>query len=198
MLNFFHIPISFWKDEKILEYKKKFNFFCIVRNPYDRIVSDFKFWIKFYQDNRQREDLKKFFKYAMIEIEDIYENNFEVSANQLNKFVKKMLTNKKYYYSLDCHTIPQYKHIYTKINDKILKITDNVLRFENLYKDLIKFKKVHAPLINDNDIVNVNIHKTNSSFDKKMLNIESIQLINNYYKKDFELLGYTKIENTFS
>ena len=187
-MQFFHIPLSFWKDDKILEYKNKFNIFCVVRNPYDRFVSDFKFWIKF--NNETNKDIRNYFKNLLIHINNIFDSNFDLTKDNLNRMVKKLLSAKKYYYALDGHLIPQYKFVYTKIDNKVIQITDNILKFENLYEDLINFKNKYAPLINENDIKTINIHKTDSNFNAKYLNEESKILIREFYKKDFLYFNY--------
>ena len=191
-MQFFHIPLSFWKIEKIIEYKKKYSIFCIVRNPYDRFVSDFKFWIKFYNDTIKRNDLKQIYKNLLTHIEDIYDKNFDCSPKNLNRMCKKLLTTNKYQYSLDGHLIPQYKYAYIVLNNKLIKICDNILRFENLHQDFIEYKKKYLPLISNNAIKNVHIHKTSKNIDKFSLNKHSRNLIYKYYEKDFLIFNYDK------
>lgn len=191
-MQFFHIPLSFWKDEILLRYKKEYHIFCVVRNPYDRYVSDFKFWIKFYNDTKKEKNLEIIFKNLLKHLEEIYENNFTLSEENLNKICYKLLSTKKYYYSLDGHLIPQYKYVYTKINNKLIKITDNILRFENLENDFLKFKNKYLPLITNNAIKKTYIHKTDDIINKNLLNKVSRELIYKYYKNDFLIFKYKK------
>lgn len=187
---FFHIPISFWKNNLIINLKKKFKVFCVVRNPYDRYVSDFKFWIDYYKkeeklNNKYRKDMVKFLKI-------VYENNFDVTTENLNRMVKKLFSTEKYKYSFDCHLVQQYKYIYTVIDKKVLRISDIVLRFEYLNYDFNKFKRKYLPLIPDNSLEDNHLLKTTKTLTKDDLTKESKELIYNYYKKDFKLLGYKK------
>lgn len=191
-ITFWHIPLSFWKEKVLIDFKRKNNIFLCVRNPYDRIVSDFKFWIKFYKAQINGK-LRKKYNYLLIQIQDIYENNFDLTKENLNKFVKKLLSSKKYKYSLDGHLIPQHKYIYTIINKKLFKIPDVILRFENLENDFIKLKKKYLPYIPNNTIKKTHINPTqNKDLDVKSLNDFSKKIIYKYYKLDFKILKYSK------
>tara|TARA_A100001015_G_C14880937_1_gene668397 strand:+ start:222 stop:1004 length:783 start_codon:yes stop_codon:yes gene_type:complete len=189
---FWHIPMSFWKDKILLEYKKNFTIFMIIRNPYDRIVSDFKYWIKFYYQQIDSK-LKKRYSSLLNQIKEIYENNFELNANNMNKVIKKLLTNKKYYYSLDGHIIPQYRYLYTVINNVLIKIPDQVIRFENLENNFIKFKKQYQPLIPNNAIKNTHLNPSQSEMNIFSLSEDVKNLIFDYYHVDFRILGYKKM-----
>ena len=191
-IKFWHIPLSFWKNDLLIDLKKKNIIFLFVRNPYDRIVSDFKFWIKFYQLHINSSLSKKYHN-LLKQVEIIFDKNFEISKNNLNKFIKKILSSKKYEYSLDGHLIPQFKFIYTVINDNLIKIPDEILRFENLESDFIKFKKKYMNFIPNKCIKNTHLNPTQN----KLLNVSSLtskskEIIYNYYKLDFELLKYDK------
>jgi hypothetical protein len=81
---------------------------------------------------------------------------------------------------LDNHNIPQYKFV-TDENEKLIPdIT--ILKMENLTEELQKygFTDYKGP------------SQANSYM--KYLNKDSIRLINLFYKKDFEMFGYTMIE----
>ena len=189
---FWHIPLSFWKNEILLEYKKNFRIFLTVRNPYDKIVSDFKYWIKFYNNLITLKN-KNNYKHLLNQIKDIYENNFELSAENMNKIITKLLTNKKYKYSLDGHLIHQYKYIYTIIDGNLIKIPDTILRFENLNNDFIKFKNKYMPLITNNAFKNTHLNPSISNLDSSSLTYDVKNLIFNYYKVDFKILDYKKM-----
>ena len=105
--------------------------------------------------------------------------------NKINEFIKKNIENlnknikKKniYYYFL-----PQHKYL---INNT------EVIKFENLNEDFKNFclkynlKKMELPKIN--------ISNNQNKITIKDLNNESINLINKFYSKDFELFNYKKI-----
>ena len=193
-IQFFHIPISFWKTEYILDYKKKFNIFCVVRNPYERAVSDFKFWIKFYKETSVSTDLIiiKLYKNLLSQIKDIYEDNFDFSKKNLNKIINKLLSDQKYKYYLDGHLIPQHEYTRVKINNKYIIIPDYILRFENLHEDFTIFKNNFMPFINDKSIKETYKHKTDTTLDISYLTQKNKNLIYDYYKIDFELFNYQK------
>ena len=189
---FWHIPLSFWKNEILLEYKKKFVIFLTVRNPYDRIVSDFKYWIKFYHQQINSK-LKKHYLPLLNQIKDIYENNFDVSPENMNKVITKLLSDKKYMYSLDGHLLHQYKYIYTIIDNTLIKIPDYIIRFENLNNNFTKFKKEYMPLISNNAIKNTHLNPSQSNISASSLTNNVKNLIYNYYQIDFKILGYKKM-----
>ena len=190
---FFHLPISFWKDNLIIDLKKKFTIFLVIRNPYDRIVSVFKFWIAYYKGHKSTEkNSNRFYGKLLRQLEDIFENNFKLTKNNLNKVIRKVLSSQKYKYYLDGHLIPQYKYVYVIINKNLIKIPNVVLRFENFEKDFIKFKNKYANHISNNLVKS--IHKNPSS---KNLNINDLEddtkkLIYNYYNIDFKIFGYNE------
>lgn len=187
---FWHLPLSFWKDEILLDLKKKNTIFLTVRNPYDRIVSDFKFWIKFYKAQINGR-IKDKYKNLLLEIKDIYENNFELSEENMNYFIQKVLGSTRYKYKLDGHLIPQHKYIYTIINKKLIKIPDFIIRFENLEDNFINFKKKYANFIPNNAIKSTHINPTqNKSLNISKLTKKSKNLIYNYYRLDFKILNY--------
>ena len=186
---FFHIPLSFYKTNILLDYKKKFNIFCSIRNPYDRIISDFKYWIRIYNEKNSNQISKKKFKKLLNQIRLIYQNDFSLTEDNLNKFIKNILSSKKYYYLLDGHFIHQYKYIYKVTeNNNLIKIPDFIIRFENLKNDLNILIKKYDLKININKLNKVN--PTNNVITKKNLNKNSISLIYNFYKLDFILLKY--------
>lgn len=137
----------------------KIKVFSVVRNPYDRIISDL-FHYKLIKPNFSKEEVFNIIK---------------------NKYIYK---KKSEMHKYDNHVAPQY-----------LYVTDN-------NEELIKNIKIfHTETLNENNDelnsfagININIKQSNVNKDySKYINNDSILLINEIYKKDFELFGYEMI-----
>ena len=143
-----------YKDILNVDFNKDLKIITIVRNPYDRIISDLFF-----------NDL-------------INENS---TPNQVYEVIQKYISQDCYEY--DNHNKPQYEFIIDNNNSIIPNIT--IFKTETLTPDLRK---------SGYDDFNLNFHnnKKNIKKDKyaNYLNNDSIKLINEFYKKDFELFNY--------
>ena len=137
--------------------RNQYEIITIVRNPYDRVVSDLLF-------------------------NHIINEQTMANPQFVNAELKKYLVKNDTY---DNHKLPQYMYII----DEMGKIIDNItiLRTETLTNDM--------KLIGFADF-NCNLQTSKCSIEPKetkyisLLNQNSITLINNYYKRDFELFGY--------
>ena len=155
----------------IFEHKEKLNVdfqnikvFSVVRNPYDRIISDL-FWYKLIKPSFTAEEVNHVIK-------NIYFGNCK------NRMSFQMSFDSS-------HSEPQYKFV-TDENSELIKS--------------IKIFKTET-LNESNEIINnflgfkINIIQKNVNKDyKKYLNNDSIAIINNKYRKDFELFDYDMIE----
>ena len=133
--------------------------FSIVRNPYERIISDL-FFLKLI--------------------------NKDMDSNMVENVINKFL-NSSYIY--DNHKIPQYLFLIDKsgnINNNI-----KILKTESLNSDMHKLGYTDFDLhVNQSFKNEVNYYN--------YLNKHSIQQINDYYSKDFEIFNYYKLTNPFS
>ena len=115
--------------------------------------------------------------------ERIVSDIFWLKFNDKNASQEDICDTIRYYYldrdDLDNHNIPQYLFVTDENENIIQDIT--ILKMENLTDELRKygFTDYEGP-----------IHTTSYM---KYLNRDSIEIINKFYKKDFELFGYEMI-----
>lgn len=141
-----------YKNTLEVEINKDLKIITIVRNPYDRIISDL-FFYKLINDNTTSDDVYKIIKKYIYE--DCHDN----------------------------HNIPQHEFLIDQNNKIIPEVT--IFKTETLTEDLKKYGFTDFDLkIHQNRL---NIKKENY---KNYLNNDSIKLINEFYKKDFELFNY--------
>ena len=178
-----HIPFSFLNKKYMNNIFNKYTLFAIIRNPFDRIVSEYGFWIRYYNNNKHKDYAKDTLKM----LKEIYET-LEVNPANLNKFIHKILDN-KYKYDLDGHLIPMYKYTHIKNNHELILICD-ILRYENLNNDFNRYIDSYNIKLPKDSLLKTHINRTDTEITRKHLDEKSIKLIQEYYKKDFELFGY--------
>jgi len=173
--------------------KNKYSF-VFVRHPVTRIISWYNHLLKhrYYKDIENNklnnsstcyDKLKKSHKMGPRVHRQIAEKN------NINDWIKIMLND------VDTYNKPQWgplshQYLYVYDTDGKTKLVSEFFKFENYQEELIKiFKKLKKE-----ELIK-SIDKTNHS--KKIndkLTSESIELIYNYFEKDFELFNYKKYE----
>ena len=106
--------------------------------------------------------------------------------NQKSVFqvIKQFLNDKNHY---DNHKTPQYKFVINENGELIKNL--KIVKTESLDSDM---EKLGYKSFTNARCKNVNT-KYNKSKYSNLLNRESIELINNYYAKDFEYFNYSKL-----
>ena len=138
--------------------------FTVVRNPYERVISQYKY-------------IKQ------------WDTKMPVSIGDLNKYIKLLKTKNLVGNNMsfeDCHLIPQIE--YFKNEDGTIHNIE-ILRFENLQTDF-------SNLLRKYNFPNMELPFSNTTKDSVTvsdLNRESLDIINDIYKEDFEFFNYLMI-----
>lgn len=211
---YWHYPIPIIKDlfQELYLNEADFNpyedadLFVVVRNPYDRMISEY-----------------------------YYEEGFKKTVDVLNsvkymnrRIRKNMLLGKKFHFKHKSgHYIPQYDYVYdsavnhngdhdekrsnnphtstaantsnTTMTTKPVRIVKYVLRYENLQNDfdqLMKKYNVHGLQLNSNKGKRdpVRRRKAHANLTKYDLSYHNCLLIEQIYEKDFTEFGYNKLK----
>lgn len=144
--------------------KQKYDYFCVVRNPYERIISEFHC------------------KYSNPQISKI-----EWTKELFNKHIQTKITNSmklvKHHSHPGGHYCPQHYYILDTVKINVIKYENIDTEFSNL------MKQYSIPLKLDRHD-NKTSKKIFSPFD---FDETSNDLINTFYSKDFEMFDYAKI-----
>ena len=180
-----HLPISQLQQNNVTHnvgtpYDNK-DTFIVVRDPYDRLLSEF-----FYKMNNKRKNKKR------------------LNKKFLNRTVITWLLQFKENYQENQagHLIPQHEFLFDK-NDKI--VVDHVLRFDHLKEDFTELVKLYPGYLGDLELpekaekgaksgAHINIFNlTVDDFDS-----DTKRLIEDVYAKDFEYFGFQKAKENIS
>ena len=149
------------------EYVTQYNIYMVIRNPIDRFISAFKWFI-----------YPKIQEYKMNEDQ----SNVNVKINNfINDIKKNKCTNKKWYTKLKCHWEPCLH--YLKFNDKF--IVNNIFDIKDTSKMLYQLDNIFEV---EYSIVQ---QRKNTKALEIELNQDSKDFLNKYYHEDFKI--YNKV-----
>lgn len=180
-----HTHINLRKDEILNKYS-----FVFVRHPVTRIISWYNHLLKhlYFKDLETNELNDKSESYKCLK------NNYKMGPdkhrilaenNNINDWIKILLLNIDEYKDPDWGPLSlQCNYVYD-LDYKTQLVTD-VYRFENYEEEL---KKVLVKIEREDLIKHIKV-TNNSKQVNEILNKESLDLIYNYFKKDFELFNY--------
>ena len=163
--------------------------FCIVRNPAERMVSEYHYFAKYVLllSNEQRNTVERMNKFVKTKLETMQKSN----RGNLTQGV----VGDGGYFQAAGHFIPQYEYVFDHVGKQVIT---HVLKFETLHEDfeqLMKEYKMNIPLPAKDVRVGRNYEKL---IGVKDLTPDVIALIENVYKQDYEFFGYQKLsESTY-
>lgn len=157
-------------EKNCKNYNPQFFKFCVVRNPYSRLVSEFLHCKKI--GSRFVKNLGNFKSFVYF-----IRDNFDY-----------ILNNEEEKHEVISHYLPQNKFIYVNGDCKM----DLVIKFEKINEDwqiLCKKLNINRKLIKSNKYSYGKTYNYNDYYDDELRNI-----VYNLYKDDFELFHYSKNE----
>jgi len=164
---FWHVPFQYLRKEQLDEMLKKYDLFTVVRNPYDRIISEYYCkWVGpgpngVLNESKNIDEFNRFIRSRLLDVK------------------QKMKKNEK----IHQHYTPQYYYVVDKEGNNIIK---NVLKLENVS---VEFNELMKRYGYEYSLDQKEVTKRN--FGVLHLSYENISLIREIYKKDFEMFGYS-------
>jgi len=146
------------------EIKQKYDWFMVVRNPYDRILSEY--YCKWGGIERL-----SFRRRLSLNINDKIHMNFFL-IHKINHVSDN-----------DTHYKEQYKYLCPTTQIRVIK-------FENLVEEFDSLMRLYN--INNMTLGKINCRPTDAKFTVADFSKELVELINNVYSKDFECFNYKK------
>lgn len=158
-----HTPFLWIKN---YELKQKYDWFTVVRNPYDRLLSEF-YWVPLFKKK------PRFFRFY-----DPYDQSIESFNQKIRSFINTPL---KHHWKYDFHYTPQYLYIDNST-------TIHIIKFENLKKEFDSLMKSY----DINLTLDIHTNTSNKFYSIDHFDSDTIALINKVYDQDFIMFNYDK------
>jgi hypothetical protein len=193
----YHLPIQHLPQGVPNPYdEENKDVFVVMRNPYDRIISDFYF-VCGNTRNCEKDKVKRSKRIQ----QPIFMNQWiQKRLGPLAKNCPELLGKKvpssfsSCYYQYCGHYIPQSHYVY---NDDHKKMVAHILHFESIQDELAGLMQAYSSAHHHHHLSlkdHYSIHRNNpreTRLNRTSLSKDTIQLINHIYHKDFGIGGYT-------
>lgn len=190
VISCYHKPLKYFDETEIKKILDKVTLFAVVRNPYDRIISDFNFWIKIYERHFTKKNIHKNKRYLLNQFNLLLSGDVQSNDERLNTYIHNVLSKPDLHNWMDSHLIPM--HEYVVFDNKL--IINDLIYFEHLNKEFNMLIKKHNLKIPLDKLNKCKLNKTHGQLSIKNLDKQSIELINKIYHYDFVYFNYKKIE----
>lgn len=196
-LVWWHLPPSYffnYSNELPANPYQGADIFAVVRNPYDRLISEYYYqqsWLVSEGDRAKTQNVRHFNEWVAAKLTAYSHFHCQRSA----KFDLFQTTNAtQAYLSFDGHLISQYDYIYdgssSSASSHSRRIVDHVLKFENLtaeYDELMAMYGLRHLTPLPREHVRKSLPKSLGLYN---LTLDNLQRIEKVYQQDFEEFGY--------
>jgi len=171
-----HIPISLVDDQFIDYVQQHHNLFCVIRNPYTRVLSEY------------------YCKWNTFSIETLGNKTDTSDVHVFNSNLKRILQAVEQSLlagKILTHWAPQ--SMYYMRNGKPIMPENNILRFESLEPDLTQLCERHSLPYKSSYLQRHNACVIKNKFKVKDIDRENLDMINHIYREDFKYSDYKTI-----